>query len=64
MIEKYGIILWLAYFIVMGGLCFLCRALRIIQKSDINFYLVYTLVMGCLCVLFWYFDIKVQSIRF
>ena len=45
----------LAYFLIMTGLCFLCRALRIIEKSDINFFLVYTWVMGLLCVGVWYF---------
>jgi len=58
------IILWPAYFLIMTGLCFLGTFLRILPKSDLNFFLVYTWVMGCFCVLFWYFDIGVQSIRF
>lgn len=62
MIEKYAVILWAAYFLVMSGLCFLCAALRIVitDKSDLKFHLVYTLVMGCICVLFWYFDVGIK----
>ena len=58
MIEKYAVILWLAYFLIMSGLCYLCAFLRIIQKSEIIFFLIYTWIMGGLCVLCWYFDIR------
>jgi hypothetical protein len=52
------IVLWVGYFLIMTGLCYLCAALRIIQKSDLTFFLVYTWVMGGICVMVGYFNIR------